>query len=191
MPAERQHLTALEIAHSLKEPEIAPLLAQLRPKLQELIEYTVNHHPRLIKPVLSYDAAAVALSFLPAASPTRVDDQYTYHHLRRDLFNLASSTGVKIDSRYVVPSSHITVGRFITTIDHDDPEKVQRWVEKIEEINEWLVETYWPKKGEEDIQEGGEWVVGEEKGLECREGTLWYGGGKMVRIGKGIEMRGG
>jgi len=178
MPSEKQHLTALEIAHSLSEPEISALITQLEPKVQELIDYTVNHHPRLIQPLLSFDAAAVALSFLPAASPNRNDDKYTYHHLRRDLFNIASSTGVKIGSRYVVPSSHITVARFITTTDHDDSEKMKKWVEKIEEINEWLIETY--------SEAGGEWIVGEEKGLECRRNTLWYGGGQMVKLGKGV-----
>lgn len=186
MPPEKQHLTALEIAHSLTDPEITTLLGQIEHKLQELTDYTLNHHPRLLKPLLSYDGAAVALSFLPAASPDRADDKYTYHHLRRDLFNLASSTGVKIDSRYVVPSSHITVARFITAADHDGPEKMQKWVAKIDEINQWLVETYWPKKDDGDIEEGGEWIVGGEKGLECRQGTLWYGGGEMVRLGKGI-----
>jgi hypothetical protein len=28
--------------------------------------------------------------------------------------------------------------------------------------------------------------VGQEKGLDCRQGTLWYGGGETIRIGKGF-----
>jgi hypothetical protein len=59
------------------------------------------------------------------------------------------------------------------------------FIEKLDEINEWLEDEYWPKKGRERI-ENGEWIVGQEKGLDCREGTLWYGGGNTVRIGRGF-----
>jgi hypothetical protein len=31
-----------------------------------------------------------------------------------------------------------------------------------------------------------EWLVGDGKGLDCREGALWYGGGQTVRLGKGF-----
>ena len=60
------------------------------------------------------------------------------------------------------------------------------WLRKIEDVNVWLRETYWPKEGEER-REDGEWIVGQEKGLDCRQGTLWYGGGETVRIGMGFE----
>jgi len=141
--------------------------------------------------MLSYDGAAVALSFLPAAGEnlpneggegvrSKEDDRYSYHHLRRDLFNIAKETGVSIDSRYVVPSSHTTIARFLTQDDHDSPEKMKVFLEKIEGINGWLQEVYWEGKGE------GEWIVGQEKGLDCREGTLWFGGGVTVRIGRGF-----
>jgi hypothetical protein len=189
MPQDRLHLTALEVTHSLTAPEISSLVAQLQSKIPELTDYTATHRSRLIKPTLSYDGAAVALSFLPAAgeslSPGRTldDDKYTYHHLRRDLYNLSESTGVKIESRYVVPSSHITVGRFLTQDDHKG-EKMKTWIALIEEINAWLEREFWPRDGA--IKEGGEWIVGQEKGLDCREGTLWYGGGKTVRLGKGF-----
>lgn len=66
-----------------------------------------------------------------------------------------------------------------------DRGKVKNLVEKIEEINAWLEKEYWPREGEE-IRAGGEWIVGEEKGLDCRRGTLWYGGGETVRLGKGF-----
>jgi hypothetical protein len=147
--------------------------------------------------MISYDGAALALSFLPAAGEllpceksesevrTQEDDNFTYHHLRRDLFNIASKTGVSIDSRYVVPSSHITIGRFLTQDDHDTPEKMVNWIKKIEQLNAWLEEEYWPKENGKR-REDGEWIVGQERGLDFREGTLWYGGGNTVRIGKGF-----
>jgi hypothetical protein len=53
------------------------------------------------------------------------------------------------------------------------------------ELNEWLEREFWPKEG--GIRHGGEWVVGEEKGLEVRKGTLWYGsGGETVLVGEGF-----
>ncbi len=68
----------------------------------------------------------IAVSFLPAAGETVVSpppvapepdhqaylsDEYTYHHLRRDIFDIAREAGVDVGSRYVVPSAHITLGR--------------------------------------------------------------------------------
>jgi hypothetical protein len=198
MPTESMHLTALEITHSLTDPEIHAIISRMGPaSIATMTDYTFSHRARLIKPILSYDGSALALSFLPAAGEglplsasssserSQEDDRFTYHHLRRDLFNIAKATGVSIDSRYVVPSSHITLGRFLTQDDHDSPEKMERFIKRIEEINAWLEEEYWPKSGRER-REDGEWIVGQGRGLDFREGTLWYGGGNTVRIGKGF-----
>jgi len=161
--------------------------------IAKMTDYTFTHQARLLKPTLSYDGAALALSFLPAAeeklpTPSRAvtDDKFTYHHLRRDLFNIVKATGVSIDSRYVVPSSHITLARFLVQTDHDTPEKMGRFLEEVERINGWLQDSFWPKEGQNWNGEG-EWIVGEERGLDCREGQLWYGDGKTVRLGKGFE----
>lgn len=188
MPQEKLHLTALEVTHSLTDGEIKALVKQMESKIPEITDWTNTHRARLIKPMLSFDGAALALSFLPAAGEalsrgrSEADDTFTYHHLRRDLYTLSEETDVKIESRYVVPSSHITVGRFLTQDDHVG--KMNKWIEAIEEINAWLEHEYWPK--EDIIAEGGEWIVGQEKGLDCREGTVWYGGGQTVRLGKGF-----
>lgn len=199
MPIPNLHLTALEITFSLTEPEINAIVANLGPAtITNMTDYTYSHRARLIKPMLSYDGAALALSFLPAAgeglpSPpsglgdtrTAEDDKYSYHHLRRDLFNIARKTGVSVDSRYVVPSSHITVGRFLTQDDHAGDGKMVEWIKKVEEINVWLEDEYWPKDGGK-VRDDAQWIVGQERGLDCRKGTLWYGGGTTVRIGKGF-----
>lgn len=198
MPLENLHLTALEITHSLTQQQINDIIAALSTSVADtMIDYTFSHRARLIKPMISYDGAAVALSFLPAAGETlpsnptlnteartQADDAFTYHHLRKSLFDLASTT-VKVDSRYVVPSSHITIGRFLTQEDHDTPEKMRNWIGKIEEINASLEEEFWPKVGD-DYDWQKEWLVGMEKGLDFREGRLWYGGGNTVKIGKGF-----
>lgn len=85
----------------------------------------------------------------------------------------------------MVPSAHLTIARFVKAQDFD----VEAFVKVIEGVNEWLVGEFWPKgNGEESgIKEGGEWVVGEERGLEVRKGMLWYGGGgETVVLGEGF-----
>ncbi|KZF20060.1 hypothetical protein L228DRAFT_233494 [Xylona heveae TC161] len=209
MPIDSLHLTALEITHSRTSHEIQHLLATLESSIPAITDYTLTHRARLIKPRLSYDAAAVALSFVPAAGEARTatDDKYTYHHLRRDLYALNAAAGVAIDSRYTVPSAHLTVARFVSHADlcgsgedrekgekallppAPDKKKVAAWITQIDEINRWLEEEYWPlplPQPQSTIKRGGEWVVGDEKGLDCRWGTLWYGGGETVRLGTGF-----
>lgn len=188
------HMTALEVTHSLTAGEIETLVEQMQPHIEAIADYTLNHRARLVKPMVSYDAQALALSFLPASEEPGQsgNDSYTYHHLRRDLFTQVSATGVKVASRYVIPSAHLTIGRFIKKADFEksdgrvDHAKIENLVAKIEEINKWLEREYWPSEGV--IKEGGEWVVGEETGLTCRKGTLWYGaGGETIYQGKGFE----
>ena len=219
------HMTTLEITHSLKDSEIRALVETVRPKAQDITDYPFDHRARLIKPMLSYDASAVALSFVPAAGEgkSNVDDQYTYHHLRRDIYCLCKSTGVEVASRYTVPSAHLTIARFICQDDFQsnygeeyseseneefplpgggtgfvtgskrvqpksfDAEKMRSWVDILENINRWLREKYWPTEAH-NVPPGGEWIVGQEKGLDFRMGTLWYGGGETIRLGKGFPV---
>lgn len=194
MPLDTLHMTALEITHSRTEQEVEDLVQQMLPSVPEIADYTATHRARLVKPVISFDAQAFALSFLPAAGEPGMggeDDAYTYHHLRRDLFTKSQAAGVKVASRYVIPSAHLTILRFTSTKEFEtsdgsvDRAKVALLVDAIEEINQWLEEDYWPT--DNGIKEGGEWVVGEEKGLDYRKGTLWYGGGgETLFLGQGF-----
>lgn len=198
MPTYRMHLTTLEVAFSKTPPEIGALVSTLRPSLPSITNYTHTHRSRLVKPMVSYDLSAFALSFLPASgepgiSPDPVapdvtegvtqGDGYTYHHLRRDIFDRVQEAGVDVGSRYQVPSAHITLGRYLTHSDHDTPEKRKAWVEAIDEINTWLEKEIWDRDDAELI---GEWVVGQERGLDVRNGTLWYGGGRTIMLGEGF-----
>lgn len=90
-PAHYLHMTTLEIAPERTEEEIESLVARIQRSgaLPQLADYAVHHRTRLIKPIVSYDASAMALSFITAA-----DDEYTYHHLRRDLCNSVMAAGV-------------------------------------------------------------------------------------------------
>ncbi|KAF2876523.1 RNA ligase/cyclic nucleotide phosphodiesterase [Massariosphaeria phaeospora] len=198
MPQQRLHITALELTHSKKAEGIDQLVKTLGDKIAEITDHTFEHRTRLIRPMVSFDASALALSFVPAAGEglrvgrTLEHDRFTYHHLRRNLYDLCRDTGVEVDSRYVVPSSHLTIGRFIYASDFadeegsPDPGKMEAFVGTIEGINAWLKRDFWPDEYDGGIPDGGEWIVGEEKGLDCRTGTLWYGGGDSVRLGKGF-----
>lgn len=187
------HMTVLEVAHSRTPDEIDGLLKPLLQNIGSIVNYTLGHRARLLKPMVSYDAQALALSYLPAvgdATKSEEEDAYTYHHLRRDVFDEVRKTGTEVASRYVVQSAHLTIGRFITKADFEsedrvDPAKMLTFVERIDSINEWLRNEYWPT--ETGLPDRGEWIVGQEKGLECRKGALWYGdGGHTVVLGKGF-----
>ena len=199
MPIENLHMTALEMVHSRTAVEVNEIVTTMSAKISEITDHAFTHRARLIKPMLSYDTAAIALSFVPAAGESSPDgrqsseDAYTYHHLRRDLYDLSKSTGAKVDSRYVVPSAHLTIARFVTQADISlseddetpDPLKVQKLLDFIEMINANLRRSHWPRH-DQPIEVGGEWIVGQERGFDCRKGTLWYGGGQTVRLGKGF-----
>lgn len=233
MPAPNLHMTALEVTHSLTVSEINELVNKLLPSSKQIADYpsTPSHQARLIKPMLSYDAAALALSFVPAAgevlSPTPTtttsasasssteetakassqrtlsDDTFTYHHLRRDLYTLTSAS-ISVGSRYVVPSAHLTIARFnspnpfaSSSDPSSDPldatagltiDARRHWIHEIEAINKWLETEYWPTGTSTQIRAGGEWIIGDEKGLDLRRGTLWYGGGESIYQGKAREV---
>ncbi|KAL4910182.1 hypothetical protein BDW74DRAFT_49222 [Aspergillus multicolor] len=200
-PPESLHITTLEIASSRTQEEIDDLAGWLLQDgtAQKLANYIPdnNHCVRLFKPIVSYDASAMALSFLPAAGePTTVDkqqheDAYTYHHLRRDLAATVLESGIALGARYVVPSAHVTIARFVTQDGFLLEDKkvggsnVAALVRRIERVNAMLREKYWSREGGEgSIPAKGEWVVGQEQGLEFNKGTSWYGGGEKVLVGR-------
>ncbi|OAQ98042.1 hypothetical protein LLEC1_07945, partial [Akanthomyces lecanii] len=118
-----------------------------------------------------------------AADDVTSGDEYTYHHLRRDIFDRVQAAGIEVGSRYQVPSAHITLGRYLSAADHDTPAKRRGWIEAIDEVNGWLEEEVWDRT---DAEFTGEWVVGQERGLDARSGTLWYGGGRTIQLGEGF-----
>ncbi|KAH7148670.1 RNA ligase/cyclic nucleotide phosphodiesterase [Dactylonectria macrodidyma] len=198
MPAHRMHMTALEVAFSKTPEEIAALVSALRPAIPHAVNYPFSHRSRLVKPMISYDLSAFALSFVPAAgeaslSPDPVGplvkegitegDSYTYHHLRRDVFDQIQDAGIEVGSRYQVPSAHITLGRYLNHDDHGTPEKREKWIKTIDGINEWLEKEVWDNPESNFV---GEWVVGQERGLDARNGALWYGGGRTIMMGEGF-----
>lgn len=194
------------MANSQTAPEIEAIVSQLQGSdlIPAQCDYMSTHPPRLIKPVVNYDASAMALSFVPAAGeggssqPRSLDDDtYSYHHLRRDFYDRIADTGIDVMSRYITPSAHITIARFITQegflLEHpgSDGSQVDRGqlkalVEKIEHINQKLQQKYWPNQDRDStsstVTSKGEWLVGREKGVELCGGPSWYGEGKVFPI---------
>jgi hypothetical protein len=198
MPIENLHTTVLEVAHSLTADQIDSLVQTLKSSTgttaAQIAKHPITHQSRLLKPMVSFDDSAMALSFAPAARECLTaqsdghGDEYTYHHLRRDIFDMVRQTGIPVSSRYMVPSAHITIARFITqdgfqvdgtdSARHVDHSRVKLLIDKIRDINKKLESTYWPQ-ADSTLPEKGEWIVGQDK-LVIRRGRLWYGGGEDV-----------
>ncbi|KAJ6134396.1 hypothetical protein N7523_000718 [Penicillium sp. IBT 18751x] len=167
---------------------------QANAPLQDLVNYTQTHRARLGRPVVSYDASALALSFLPVFEGTGKTNEaengsYSYHHLRRDLYDRVTQSGCQIGARYCVPSAHITIARLVVPVGSTHEEelaalegKVVKLVEKLEDINQELRSNDWKRFGNPSR---GEWTVGQEQGLELNKGVAWYGTGEKVMIGQG------
>ncbi|EFR01092.1 hypothetical protein MGYG_04096 [Nannizzia gypsea CBS 118893] len=171
----RLHLSVVEISHRHPMAHLRSVFNQIgRPLVQGMLDLPATHAAsqskvaRLGRPMLLFDAVGVAIAFVPVGT-----DPYTYHHLRRDLHNLAISSGVKTDTCYTACMGHITLGRFVSTkhFDSEDEgtaqQRLQVWADTIQGINEELSQRY--------QAEDWEWAVGEEKGLELQMGMLKFG----------------
>ncbi|KAJ5733464.1 Ribosomal protein L44e [Penicillium malachiteum] len=169
-PQEQLHMTTCEMVSAQsasKVDEVASLFQQKLP-LQRISNYTIDRNPRLVRPIVSYDDTAFALSFIPAAESDK--DAFTYHHLREDLWRAAGHSGYRMESRYNVPSAHLTIARFAVPPGADKSEKLDDLctrtaaiVEKIENINQELTSSDWRRFGSSSR---GEWILGYERGLE-------------------------
>lgn len=198
MPPENLHMTTLEMVSGKEQPDVDEVTTflQAHAPLQELVNYTLTHRARLGRPIVSYDASALALSFLPIFENTEngdgtEDGSYSYHHLRRDLYDRVTQSGCQIGARYCVPSAHITIARFVIPVGstHEEElaaleERVIKLVERLEDINEELRSYDWKRFGSPSR---GEWNVGQEQGLELNKGVAWYGTGEKVLIGQGFS----
>lgn len=123
------HMTTLEIANSLSSAEECALKTDelcAAVDVQSLCALNVpDGSVVLCKPLLTFDARAVALTFVPAV-PSSTDDSdtpttttTTYHALRAAVYAAvvgppARRTGISVNSRYVAASAHVTVARFVT-----------------------------------------------------------------------------
>ena len=187
MPLENLHMTVLEMAHSRTKEEIDGMVAAMSDHVPGIVNFIHDTRKNVVleQPMVGYDDAAVALSFVTAASERGKggEEAYTYHHLRRDIYGLCEKSGVEVASRYVVPSAHLTIGRWVDQEAMKEG-RVGRLVELLEEVNEEL-----KKKYVEDGKGIERWRVGEERGLVCRVGQVWYGGGDSWAEGLPLDER--
>lgn len=164
MPRDCQHMSLLEITHSVPPQEVDALLTRLRPNLEKILH--LDRGTTLCRPLVCFDASGVALTFVP------VDNEpYTYTHLRADIFDRVRQC-VPIASRYQVPSAHIALVRFVEKITDD---QVTLFLDTIDRINRELEHSTL------------KWTVGSENGLSCRCGRIWYGGGWTELVGNTID----
>ena len=202
-------MTVLEICSSLTEPEMEDRIAPLQNCISRIVNHSYTHRARLLMPLINVDTSGLAISFVPATgealdrnSPRKAeDDLYTYHHLRRDIYQMVTDMGIEAKSRYVTPSAHITIARFMTNDDFlskssrgkDDAQRenlcldsgrVQALVARVEQLNTWLKDEYWPRDTSGKAKGAGEWYVGEENGLVFVKGLAWYGKGTEVMAGR-------
>lgn len=176
-PPENVHMTILEIIPGQMAEGLAPYVRGIEGAAKQIAGMPAEgaRRCRLVRPRVMVDRRAAAVNWVPGAEGTGS----TYHHLRRDMYE-ATRAHVQVQSRYVVPSSHLTIGRFVEGGGADvlaedgtvKTEKVRELVEVVGEINAWL-------EGWE-----GEWWVGQERGTELRKGQSWYGGGESVVVGE-------
>lgn len=199
-PSDHLHMTTLEMlpARTLAEVnEFEKFLKENAP-LQDIVNYTLAHRARLVRPIVSYDASALALSFVPAVEDTyyevdgKSNESYSYQHLRSDLYDIVTEAGCQLEARYTVPSAHVTIARFVRPVGWSEKgveasslfrERAQELVVTIEDVNRELRSDHWKRFGNPSR---GEWVVGQEQGLELITGRSWYGKGESVLIGKGF-----
>lgn len=183
MPQECLHLSALEITHSVPPHVIESQIRQLQPFLDSMLSAARGQHaPVLVKPLVCFDSAALALTFVPLASPLQQygpgAEKYTYTHLRAHLYDAVHyDAQINNGARYEVPSAHVTIARFIEEV---SPDAVDALLARIARINDWLEKTY-------ATPESFSWQVGAERGTECRCGRIWYGGGWTEATGATVK----
>lgn len=186
MPRECLHMTALEINNSEPIEKVLKNMELIKPHVDQLLN-PAGETPILMRPLVCFDASALALTFVPIDHPvdhkkeetdvtaTPKEIQTGYTHYRAQLYETVTKVaGIDVDSRYQVPSAHITIARFVKEI---PPEAIDAILNQVKELNAWLDESYSdPNKFS--------WKIREERANVCRYGRLWYGGGTSEGTGK-------
>ncbi|KII89997.1 hypothetical protein PLICRDRAFT_75040, partial [Plicaturopsis crispa FD-325 SS-3] len=149
-PASALHMTVLEIGNSFTPETLSPLITALRPHVASLTALP-SDPITLDAPLLTYDASGLALSFLPLTN--------AYHRLRARLWAEVRAAGIDAKSRYVAPSAHVTIARFVEGGVGVGREELVGILDGVkEDVAKWK----------------GEWRL---ESLEVRAGNNWYGGG--------------
>ena len=155
------HCTIYEVTHSRTAEQLEAVLERVRVRQAGLFDLPLSS-VTLDPPLVNFDTAAVALTFLPC------DDTYTFHHLRRDVYARVADIGLAWTGRYIAPTAHITIARFI---DGGFPSRpglsMPQWVDGLEQLRAEC--RHWD----------GRWVLSEGF-AEVSTGRSWYGSGYSV-----------
>lgn len=146
-----------------------------------------NPTVRLIRPALTFDAAGLAVTFVPDynRSGNTSDQPMTYHHLRNELHKLALSSNIHIDTCYAAATAHIAIARFVKepfglASPKDSTAKGAKILKLVEKINDELERTVWP-----DLF----WNLAEEQGLELQMGYLKFGRERELATMTGQKLK--
>jgi hypothetical protein len=158
IPSQDLHLSVIELSHRHSVAHLRSVVNEIgTSRIQNMLNLLsgLDRKPSLVYPQLNIDKMGMAISFVPSSQQS-----YTYHHLRADMHGKALESGISIDMCYTAPSAHVTIGRFVGNGSFEEEERRIEFVGLVEEINGELK---------------GEWVVGEDEGLELQLGYLKFG----------------
>lgn len=159
-PPSHLHVTVYEITHSKTPQQLQPLVSAIRSHGLRLFEALPVERVKFDAPLVNFDTAAVAVTFLPVNV-----DGYSIAAFRSELAGRLSELGVEWDGRYVAPTAHVTIARFVK------PElqnaTMEQWLLKLDELREQCQQ--W---------EGG-WCLADAR-LQVMTDKSWYGGGTVV-----------
>ena len=178
VPETHRHLSVIEFSHRHQQTVLEDFKVQLTASIVDsmldlpAVVARKTSPISLIRPSVAFDAAGVALCFVPAVvnSPAK-----TYHDLRNELQKLALSRPIQIDTCYTAATAHIAIARFIKEPFVSDEsrkdgrsgaQKARMFLKILDEINADLRAQYW---------ENLDWDLIEEHGLELQMGYLKFG----------------
>lgn len=132
------------------------------------------HTVCLVEPTVSFDAAAIAISFLPASSdaPEGAHDYAMYRTAKiKQVQDIAAKYGLPAPKpRYLLPSAHITVARVCRPL-HENS-SIPFLVEGLDRITR-----SWHERHGSSLR----WPIHACQ-LEVMHGQVWYGGGQRTVI---------
>ncbi|KAJ6109908.1 hypothetical protein N7486_002143 [Penicillium sp. IBT 16267x] len=126
-PQDHLHITTTELINAKARTEVDEVMETFQQELplEEVVNYTLTHSPRLVRPFVSYDATAIALSFL---------------------------SGCQLGARYNVPSAHVTIARYAMPLGVDQSklfdvlyDSLAGLLQRIEDINQELMSGDWQR----------------------------------------------
>ena len=161
-PPSQLHLTLYEIIHSRTYEQLQPLVAAVRTHGGQLLTGLPLDRVMVDAPLLNYDQAAVAVTFLPVDG---VVDGCDIGQLRAQVEERLTAAGIKVDQRYVPSSAHVTIARFIQP--QLEGATMEQWLAKVDELRELC------------RQWQGSWRLSNGK-VQVMANKSWYGAGDVL-----------